>query len=146
MSNTPPHLRPRPISVTMLAAATATGQWTNMPAAEDFLLGGAKPVVRVDLSDYRECRLVAVMSTNAAASGAKLYAKYAATFSATVGDYSDLGTSSVEVAIDTSDAAIESEWTPLAAAARADVYITVTGDGGDGATDPRFGNVAIQFR
>jgi len=39
-----------------------------------------------------------------------------------------------------------SGWTDLDATAQADVWLRLAGEGGDGAADPRFGNIEVQFR
>jgi len=37
-------------------------------------------------------------------------------------------------------------WIDLAAGAKADVFITLDGSGGDGVLDPAFGNIYAQFK
>lgn len=139
-------LTSRPMRVTLYGGITAAGQWTNQPAAEAFIFGHTRHVTKVDLTGYTQARLVITLHTTAANAGAKCYLKYYTSYSETVGDYLDIGTSSVEVAIDSTDTCVASSWVNLAAGAIADIFVAVTGDGGDGVIDPTFGLVAADFR
>jgi len=120
--------------------------WDNMPAANTFLFGSHRHVTRLSLSGFTQCRIVVNVQT-AAATNAKLILRYkATTFSTTVTDYSDIGTSEVSVVVDASNSVVSSSWIPLASGAKADVFVTVVGYGGNGATDPVFGTIEGHFR
>lgn len=127
--------------------ATGTGQWTNMPAAETFLFGLTSNATEVDTSLFTQCRLLVWVDV-AGASGAKLILKYYTSgFYSAVGSFADAGTSEVSCAVDSGRGHVSSSWTALASGAiAADALFTVTGSGGDGATDPRFHNVCMEFR
>ena len=71
----------------------------------------------------------------------------AAGFSTTLGNYSDIGTSAVTVATDTTNTILNSGWVNLAAGAVADdVAVCVTETGGDDILDPVYGYIELQFR
>lgn len=80
------------------------------------------------------------------AANSKLILRYRTAFSTTVGDYSDIGTSEVSAAVNTTNTVLATNWIDLAAGAKADVYIAVVGSGGDGAIDPVFGSISAQFK
>jgi hypothetical protein len=82
----------------------------------------------------------------AGAANSKFILRYRTTFSTTVGDYSDIGTSEVSVAVNTTNTVLSTSWINLAANAKADVFVAVVGSGGDGALDPGFGSVIAQFK
>jgi len=72
--------------------------------------------------------------------------KYNTVFSTTVGNYLDIGTSEVGVAVNTTNTVIVSNWIDLAAGAKADVFLAIAGSGGDGVLDPLFGRISAQFK
>lgn len=122
---------------------------TNMPSAEGWIQALDIWIARNDLTLYRQARLVVRKMATAGATGAKLVAKYStvnpnATY--TSSDWNDLGTSEISCAINVSNQVIVSSWINLAAGAKADVYFTVVGTGGDGVADPVIGQVSVQVR
>lgn len=133
--------------VAVHANYAGTGVWTNMPLAEAFLFGSASLGVVCDLAGFRLVRLCAWVDV-AGVSGAKLIGKYysgAGAYSS-VGSFSNIGTSEVSCLIDAGRGPAYSAWLPLVHAAKvADQIVTVTGSGGDGATDPRVNAVALEF-
>ena len=131
-----------PINVAPGAATT----WTNMPLAATFLFGSHRHVMRVDLSTYTQVRFSVNKQATAGAAAAKLVLRYRASFSTTVGDYSDIGTSEVSVAINTTNNVLVTNWIDLAAGAKADVFMAVVGSGGDGVIDPTFGSIIAEFK
>jgi hypothetical protein len=71
----------------------------------------------------------------------------AAGFSTTIGNYSQIGTSAVSVAINTTNTILNSGWIDLTALAIADdVAVCVRSVNGDGVLDPQFGYAELQFR
>lgn len=134
------------IQLDLHAEADAAATWTNMPSAVTFLFGSHRHVHRVDLSGCTQCRLVVNKQATAGAAASKLILRYRTAFSTTAGDYSNIGTSEVSVAVNVQNNCIASSWVNLAAGAIADVYVAVVGSGGDGALDPQFGNISAQFR
>ena len=137
------------ISRLAIYATNSNLTWTSMPAAETVLGGTSAGIIRADLTGYSECRLVARQGT-AGASGAKLIARYNASLYAatTIANWSaNIGTSEVSVPIDSASNTFQaSSWIPLASGAKADVTIAIVGSGGDGATSPVFGGIALEVR
>jgi hypothetical protein len=117
-----------------------------MPLAATFMFGGHRHVVKVDLTNYTQCRLVVNKQGTAGAAASKFILRYRTAFSATVGDYSNIGTGEVSVAVNTTNNVLVSNWVDLAAGAKADVFVAIIGSGGDGAVDPVFGSVIAQFK
>ena len=120
--------------------------WTNMPSAETFFAGSHRHVLKADLSGYTQCRLIVNKQGTSGAANSKLILRYRTAFSTTVGNFSDIGTSEVSVAVNTTNNVLASNWIDLAAGAKADVYVCVVGSGGDGALDPIFGQISAQFK
>ena len=119
---------------------------TNQSNAENFLAAVSRAVTLLDLTTYTQVRLVTRVQTgSASANSPRLRLRYRISFSTTVGDYSDIGTSEVSTSL-TSTGVIDSGWVSLATEAKADVYVTVTQIGGDGAADPVIGFVNTYFR
>ena len=121
--------------------------WTNMPSAHTMLLGNTSSVRRVDLSSYSQCRLTAIQF-GAAASGAKLRLRYAASGSNNPDSYSAISASELELSLGTGAGTnyVESSWVDLVSGAKGDKYVAVTGISGDGAADPAFFSILAEFR
>ena len=120
---------------------------TNQPVGTRFFLNNSGYATKIDLTDCTECRLLVMKLTTAANTGATMEMRYrAAGYSATVGNYNQIGTSAVSVATDTTGTLLDSGWIPLAANAQQDVAIIVQETGGNGVLDPVFGSVVLQFR
>ncbi len=117
-----------------------------MPLAETFLSGSHRHVQRVDLTNFTQCRLVVNKQGTAGAAASKLILKYRTAFDTTVGNYSAIGVSEVSIATNNQNTSSASAWVNLAAGAKADVFVCVSGSGGDGVIDPVFGHVAAQFK
>jgi len=119
---------------------------TNQPNAENFLAAVSRAVTLIDLTTYTQVRLVARVQTgSASANSPRLRLRYHTAFSTTVTDYSDIGTSEVATSL-VSTGVIASSWINITALAKADVYVTVTQLGGDGAADPVIGFINAYFR
>jgi hypothetical protein len=128
------------------AESDGTITLTDQALAEQFLSNSSRNITKFDLTQYTQCRLITRVTTgSASANSPRLRVRYNTTFSTTVGDYSDIGTSEVSTSL-TSTGVIDSGWVNLAAGALADVFITVTQLGGDGAADPAYGMVMVHFR
>jgi hypothetical protein len=136
----------RYIQLDIHAEADANATWTNMPAAETFLFGNWRHVHKVDLSDSTQGRLVVTKLGTAGNTGAKMILRYSTTFSTSVGNYSDVGTSEISVGVDTTNTVLDSGWVNLASGAKADIFLAVIGSGGNGVLDPIFGNISAQFK
>lgn len=134
------------ISTVIHAEVDANAAFTNMPAADTFLFSSHRHVQMIDLTGMSHVRLKVNKQATAGATGAKLILKYANTFSTTVGNYSDIGTSPVEVAINVTNTYLDSGWVELdPSATNGDVYLAVVGSGGDGVLDPAFGTISVAF-
>lgn len=134
------------LTVPIVSQPSAAVTWTNMPAAETFLLGSHRHATKVDLTNFTQVRLVVNKQATAGAAASIIYAKYRTAFDATVGNWSAIGTSAVSVAVNVQNTILSSSWIDLAAGAIADVFVCLAGSGGDGVLDPTFGNVVLQFR
>lgn len=125
---------------------TANLTWTSFPASNQFILNSERHTRRFDLSNCTQIRIVINKIGTAGSAGSKVGVYYKTSWSATAGDYSSIGTSAVEVAVDVSAGGYESSWIDITASARADVYLAIQGYGGDGATNPQFGTIVVQVR
>lgn len=135
-----------PALVVPILNQLAAAAWTNMPVAETFFAGSHRHATQVDLTDFTQVRLVVNKQATAGAANSIIFAKYRATFDATVGNWSAIGTSAVSVAVNVQNTVLASAWVDLAAGARADVLVCCAGASGDGVLDPQFGAISLQFR
>lgn len=133
-------IRTHGIDTVPLSASTVT--WTNMPAALTEFNGARSTRVWVDASQYRWARITAQVNV-AGAAGSKLRLYYK-TSDGAFNTFSTAGTSDIEVAV-SAIGLVKSSWIPLAAAARADVIFAIGGITGDGAADPEFGAISVQY-
>jgi len=124
--------------------------WTNQPAALSFWLSTAtvaKDVQRVDLTGYTQVRLRVNKQGTAGAAASKLILRYKASpFTQVVANYSDVGASEVSLAINVQNGYLETAWINWVAGAKADVFLTLLGSGGDGVLDPAFGYIVAEFK
>ena len=121
--------------------------WTDMPASATIYGGSGNNIQAADLTLASQARLCVRFGSVPGVAGSKLIAKYSANYTQTAASYSDLGVSEISVPADNgANSYFKSAWIDIAALARADVFITVIGTGGDGVTDPTFGNVKIEIR
>jgi hypothetical protein len=123
--------------------------WTNMPAALSFWLSTAtvgKSITRADLTNFTQVRLRVNKQGTSGAAASKLILRYYTSFNQTVANYLDIGTSEVSVAINVNNTFLDTGWINLAAGAKADVFISLLGSGGDAALDPAFGFVVAEFK
>lgn len=127
------------------AEADAAATWTNMPSAETFLFNSHRHVQLIDLEGMSQVRLKVNKQGTAGASGAKLILRFSPAFSTSVGNYADIGTSEVSVAINVTNSYLDSGWIDLVPEALGDVYLAVVGSGGDGVLDPQFGVISVAF-
>ena len=133
---------------TVLPLINAAVTVTNVPAAETTLAGSTAHIRRMDLTGYNEVRLVAKVSTVAAATTLRAkFATSAAEVSTTVANYTKLGLDAADVAVSLASAGIaDSGWIKLNQSAMTDVNLCLATQGGDGALDPVIDNVTLFFR
>jgi hypothetical protein len=117
-----------------------------MPLALTFWSGSYRHITKVDLTNYTQVRLVVNKQTTAGAVASKLILKYRIAFNTTVANYSDIGVSEVSVAVNVINTILETSWINLVAGAKADIFLSLTGSGGNGTLDPAFGQISAQFR
>jgi hypothetical protein len=119
---------------------------TNQAAAQQFLMNTTRYSMNLDLTKFSKVRLNAYKDATAGAANAKLTVIYkAGAWSATIGNWSDIGVSEVGVAINVTNQPLTSGYVDLAAGAKADVWVAVAQVGGDGVLDPVFGTIALEF-
>jgi hypothetical protein len=134
-----PILVPEDVSITL----------TNMSSSPDYIAASSALVTKQDLTMYRQARLVVRKMGTAGSAGSKLVARYTTTNPGDTyvsGNWNDLGTSEISVAIDVTNQTVASSWINLAGGAKADVYLVVITSGGDNVADPVIGQVSIQVR
>lgn len=120
---------------------------TNQAAGLQFLGNSNRNITKLDLTNYSQVRLIArVVTRSASVNSPRVMVKYHTSFSTTATDYS-MFNSSEDVAIALGSATLaDSGWSTMPSAARADVFVAMFQSGGDGAADPAFGNVCVQFK
>ena len=130
--------------MTFLAGAGADLTLDNVASTADFLAKDNRNIQQADLTPFTQAR-IGVRIKAAATSGTRLLLTYRTSFSTTVTDYADIGTSAVQA--DLSSTGIStSSWIDLATSAKADVFVAVKQAGGDGATDPVISHLWAEFR
>lgn len=130
------------------ANAAAQFSLTNQPNTLQFLANSSRHVMRFDLTNFTQVRImVFVVTASASVNDPRLIVKYRTTFDANPVNWLDLDTSGeVAAGLNVADTVATSGWGAMPAGAKADVLIAVTQHGGDGVADPAIGSVAIQFR
>jgi hypothetical protein len=120
--------------------------WSNMPAAVTFFAGSHRFASKLDLTNYSQVRLIVNKQAVAGLAGSVVRLRYTVTFSTNAANWLQIGTSSVQVAVDVQNTVLDSGWIDLVAGAKADVFIVLDGSGGNGTLDPVFGSIVAQFR
>lgn len=134
----------RHIGGVVFCATPQTAQaWANMPAAQIEIFSSTYARRAVDLTDITEFRL-SVQQSVAGVATAFVRAQYSTNGGGTWFDLEDGGiTADVEVfAVGFKVGA----WAALAPAAAGDVQLRIVGEGGNGAADPAFRYIGIEFR
>jgi len=117
-------------------------QWTNMPAATTELFASTAWREKKDLAYATKYRIF-VGQTQAGYAGADLNLQYSAdgiSFSA-----ADTGAAG-EVDVGTGTGYKVGSWATLVAGAKSDVWLRIVGKQGNGAVDPRFNMIIVQFQ
>lgn len=122
--------------------------WTNMPSALTWFSGVStvRPYWPRDLTYFTQARIIALMAGTPGVSGSKVRALYSTSHDLTIGNYLTLGSSEVQVTVDAASTVTDSGWINLVTGAKADVWIGLAGIDGNGAADPIFQHIWIQFR
>lgn len=101
---------------------------------------------RVDLTNAHQIRLGARVGVgSASANNPRLILRYYTSLSATASDWLDIGTSEVSASLASTGIA-RSSWIDIAALAKADVFVTIISDGGNGTADPEFSAAYFEVR
>lgn len=122
---------------------------TDMPSAQTAFGGALERVTVVDLSNASVVKLSALVTVGGSGSSPRVRLRYrAAGYSATIGNYSDIGLSASEVQCSLTGTGFKDNgWSPLDASAIADgVAITLDTIGGNGSADPAVTSVMAYFR
>ena len=136
------------IEVPWHADGSANFALTNSPQAERIAFNQPTRMCKfVPLTGMTQVRMVGVQAvTSASVNTPKVILKYkTGAYSATLGDYAAIGTSSVELSLARTGAK-DTGWIDLAAGAKADVWVTLTELGGNGVADPAFGSLHVLFK
>src|SRR3972149_10825353 len=96
-----------------LLAQGAVQAWTNMPLALTFWQGSHRHILKVDLTTYTQVRFVVNKQATAGAAASKLILRYLTAFSTTVGNYLDIGTGEVSIAVNTTNNVLATSWIDL---------------------------------
>ena len=134
------------MAVNLVGTPGSFGTYTNAPNSVDFWAANSRAVTAVDLTDFRQARLVVGVNTaSASANTPTVRLMYRATFSTTAADYATAAASgNIEQSI-ASQGVFASAWADLAAGAKASVFVFGASTGGDGVADPSVYCMA-QFR
>ena len=133
------------LEVTILAS-TANLILTNQTNTEQFLGNVDRDIHKVDLAGCTQVRLLArVGIASASPNNPRLYLEYASSFTTVIGNYLAIGASPVNCSL-AAVGLIDSGWINLVAGAKADIFMAVLQNGGNGAADPGLGPIAVQFR
>jgi hypothetical protein len=134
------------ISVEMFRDGVAIAD-TNQPAALRFFKNLPYQAAQlIDLSVYSQVRFNVMKDAVAGAAASKMILRYISNFTTTAANWSDIGTSEVSIATNVQNQALTTGWIDLVAGAKGDVYIGILTSGGDGALDPKFGNIGAEFK
>ncbi len=135
-----PAWTPNQFVVTMFADLGAT--WVNQPLAVTEFLGSSRHRTRVDLTNANQARITVHRFGGTAAATAEIAVQYST--DGVSWFYLD-GVSGPSVNISTVGLQV-SNWVNIASGAKGDVYLRIVGRGGNGAADPLFGLITVQFR
>ena len=121
---------------------------TNQGSTRVFLGVDSRHLYKADLSQATACRfIVRVATASTSVNTPQLVLLYkTGAFSTTIGDYSDIGTSTVYASL-AATGLIDSGWINLAAGAKADnVFVAFAQEGGDSDKDPVVQLVCAMFK
>ncbi len=126
--------------LTMHASGGPT-TWTNMPATLTEFLGNTWHFTKFDMSGFSQARLTAQIEV-AGSTNAKLRVQHSglgitwATLDGSTEPSVAIGSAGIKV----------SDWVSLEPDARSDRFLRLIGLDGDGAADPQFALIVVQFR
>lgn len=126
--------------------ASGNATLTNQANAEQFLANASRNELFYDASNYTEVRIAATLVTaSASVNSPRLYPQYwNGTAWTTIGGGTIASGDAITMAAPIG--AKITNWIALPAGANADVRFRIAQNGGDGAADPAFGTISLQFR
>ena len=128
------------------AAATASADLGAHPSTSQFLCNNNRNIQLIPLGDVTDVRIVARVTTaSTSANNPRVRVRFKTTFSTTVADYSDIGSSEVAASVASTGIA-DSDWVALNDGAKTDVYVCIDQIGGDSAQTPAIGQLQVYFR
>lgn len=133
-----------------LALPLVTGGFTltNALQADGFFNGDSGYMWKVDLRPFRQVKLTGRVTTaSASANSPKLQLRYNTSYSTTVSNFVQMGSSSVEISLFTGATLQDSGWIDIKEAARIEnCYLGLFNIGGDGAADPIINQLVAYFK
>jgi len=120
--------------------AELTTIWPNMPAAQTEFFGATSMRTKYDLTNATQARLLVNVGPVAGVAGSTLRVQ----FSTDQTTWNDLVTGGASVAINSAGTLQVSAFGNIVAGAKADVFLRIVGENGNGTADPRFGTVELQ--
>ena len=128
------------------ADASANVTLTNQAVAETFFANNTRNIIKAELADRTEVRLLSrVMTPSTSVNNPRLLVEWATAFTTTLTSFANIGTSPVQVSL-AAAGFLDSGWGPLAPAAKGTGYVTVLQIGGNAADDPAVGPTYVDFR
>lgn len=123
---------------------------TDQPNSERHLGNLAAMIQRVDLTYFQQWRLVMrVVVASASPNSPRAYPNYMTNLDG-LGTWESMGDETVAsgeaVSFATATYGASTNWTDIPSGAKADVLVTIFENGGNGAIDPSFLNVKMQYR
>ncbi len=136
----------RETSLTFITPDAATVTWSNMPLALTEFNALTRHRQGMDLTNYTQARII----VNVMVAGAATPALIACQYSINAGvawNYLDSAGANTGPNVDISAIGLKvGSWITIDAAAMADVWLRIVGVSGDGAVDPQFGSIIVQFK
>jgi hypothetical protein len=114
----------------------------NIPSNISFFASSNTYVTKMDLTGKKRARLHGRVST-AGTGSSVLRVRYALTFTTTASSYLTMGSSEIEISL-SATGHFDSGWINLVTGAKADVFIALLTNGGDGAADPVLNQVVFE--
>jgi hypothetical protein len=128
---------PTPVCITLVAVQSFT--WTNMPVALTEFMGDAYARTEVDLTSAAQSRVTVRIRATAPKANAKIIIQYSTDESA----WTNLCSVTMPA---TANKTNVGTWTDVPAGAKADVFIRIAGQDGDGVIDPNFSLITLQVK
>lgn len=125
------------------SVSNATLTLTNQAAALQWLANNNRNIVRADLTDATEIRLLVRVVTISAVGTARIFAGYNTAYSLTAAAYTEPAGLSVPL---TALGMVASAWITIPPAMKADIFIGLFQIGGDGVADPAISHTYLEVR